>query len=400
MKNSILLFVLLLSVVGATAQITYDPGYYINIEGDTISGLIRNQEWKNCPEKIEFKLTEHSEPVKLEIEKMLEFAVNGSLPFKRFTVQFDEYINRQDEVYSNNKQPDLKLKTLMLRQLSSGNVILYEYVSNVGTCYYISKDNSNPELLIFKYYLENESELNENNRFKAQMYLLLQCSCLKMENFENLSYNSKSLKSIIIKYNQCTNSSEQNRLEQKKTTKGKICFGVFAGAQLSGLRGSKKLPFFDMDIKNFPTYVSPVGGLDFEYFFPFNRKKFSFSLQPELSHYSASAILAGYDTKFKLTAVNIPIQIRYSAYLLSDTRIFGNFGFGVTFPLSYDFSGAFHPYYAHANLYPVAGLGVQMGNNYIVGFTQAFRHDYILYQSPASSARIFRTSINFIYRIK
>lgn len=383
---------------GLLAQITYDPGYYVNNNGDTIYGLIRNLDWKNNPQKILFKSTLDDDVEELATEDIMSFVVADNLPFRRFTVLWDENINRLDEVYSSNKEPRLVSKTFLLRQLTFSGFQLYEFCSNNQICFYISSNDSVPQLLVFKYYLENETDLKANNSYQAQLYLLLKCDCLDMNDFELLEYSKKSIIQTINKYNNCSGIILNNESHGKSVARKKIEYGISAGMQLSSLEGSVYKAFLGRFDANFTKKIFPVAGLDFEYYLPFKRNIISLCIQPEISYYSSEAEIYSGTTHFDLLALNAPLQLRYSWYLRNSNRIFANFGFGATLPIHFYLDGDLKYYEPHSNLFFAAGIGAQFGKKYLIYISQYFPHDYLLMRSATKTLLMNRTTLSFIYR--
>ena len=99
MKNKILLFFAFIINMNTYSQILFEEGYFVNNEGQKISCLIKNLDWKFNPTDFEYKLIENSVPQKIDIKSVKEFGISNSSKYVRTNVNMDnstENINNLD----------------------------------------------------------------------------------------------------------------------------------------------------------------------------------------------------------------------------------------------------------------------------------------------------------------
>jgi hypothetical protein len=75
--KTILIAVLLILASGATGQISFEKGYFINNENRRVECLIKNYDQKNSPKEIEYKTSGNAEPQKVGIDSIKEFSIAG-----------------------------------------------------------------------------------------------------------------------------------------------------------------------------------------------------------------------------------------------------------------------------------------------------------------------------------
>ena len=77
-KKIFFLTFLIISNVGLS-QITFEPAYYIDNDGNKIDGFIRNVEWKNNPDGFSFKSNLESDSREISIKEAKEFAIHSNI---------------------------------------------------------------------------------------------------------------------------------------------------------------------------------------------------------------------------------------------------------------------------------------------------------------------------------
>ncbi|MEO7210187.1 MAG: hypothetical protein ABIY35_04510, partial [Chitinophagaceae bacterium] len=125
MKKNILFVILLIMSASGFSQISFEPGFIINNNGDKVDCLIKNLEWKNNPNEFTYKLSETSEELTGNIQNVKAF-FTGNAKY----VLFNTDIDRSSDVLSEgttDKEPQYKNETFFLKVLVEGKASLYVY---------------------------------------------------------------------------------------------------------------------------------------------------------------------------------------------------------------------------------------------------------------------------------
>jgi len=355
--NKFLVLVLLLIVGSITsyAQVTFEPGYFINNDGDRVDCLIRNTDKLITPTKFEYKLPGTSEVKIALLSEVQEFEILNTVhKYRRFTVEIDNSSNNVKEL-SYSREPDLKREQLFLKVLLDGRASLYSY-NRQGNAerYFYKKQNSDVAQLVHKKYLIKETVVGENNDFRQQLLSALDCPSFTFEQVNKINYKSQELVQVFADYNQCVGSNFVNYSDRK--LKGKTNFNVKIGLSSASLRvdqyliiqqasyGPSKVSF----TKHATTYlnqeVSPRVGFEIERIFPFNRYKWALFVEPTFQYYKTKDEFVVYkrvyvpetfthegyytlgDETGNLTVdyslISVPIGVRHYLYLNDESKLF------------------------------------------------------------------------------
>jgi len=333
MKTHILicLFVLVQCFSSVSGQVTFDKGYIIDNSGVKIECLIRNFDWWANPKTIQYRLSKEEPVVSTSIDSIREFGVGNYSRFVRATVMIDRSpivrvatmadIDRSPidiESHATIKAPLWSEETLLLKELICGKACLWVYAEE-RPWYFYSIDGSHPEQLVYKEYRVNNT-IYENAKFRQQLYNNLRNENTKGVNLTNLEYKEKAL----VKYFERYNADKENIQPGIKKTKREV-FNLKLTGSLNNTRlkiTNMKTTYGEYDFGN-KTHWG--GGLEMEYFFPFNRNRVSVIFAPTFDHYKNSKIIYASPRNMDLISVRFPFGIRYGLYLNNDMKFFGNF---------------------------------------------------------------------------
>jgi hypothetical protein len=174
-RNS--LFLVLLLPLFSRAQ-SYQPGFVVNMKGDTLRGSIDYAEWDNNPGTISFKDNVSATPQKLGARDIRFFsvAVGHFAAYESYSGPIST-----DHVDINHlsvgRDTALRYDTVFLNILQDGkNLRLYRYSDNQKVRFFIAAGNeAQPKELTYRIYLKDE-ETNGVDRttyetaFKGQLY--------------------------------------------------------------------------------------------------------------------------------------------------------------------------------------------------------------------------------------
>ena len=320
MKNYFFTLILLLISNLSIAQITFDPGHFINNEGEKIEGFIKNIEWNNNPESFEFMDSENGNKKTYSIDEVAEFKVDRFL-FKRFEVDIDRSSNLNSSL-SLHKNPDFQKETLFLLLLVEGDANLYSYNDKSLVRYFYSLDHENSYQLVYKKYLRNTSEITTNNLFRQQLSQILKCNSISSNRFQHLSYSKTELTKFFKDYNTCKNPE---LIYHKETSKGNFLYSIRPGVTLNNFKIDTDAFYANGQIVHFQNTLGIRLGIEVEYVFPINKNKWSLITEPSFIYINDEALdYLGKTSIWKYNSVELPLGIRHHMFLNEHSKIFIN----------------------------------------------------------------------------
>lgn len=193
------------------AQKNFQPGYIVNLKGDTISGFINYKEWGNNPTSIQFK-TANNDAAEKEygVNDLFFFNIKGKESYLRSVVKISLHPVKIDKLGSRDTA--WKIDTVFLKVLHSGKLAsLLSYTDQLKERFYILEAGKNePEELIMREYLkEGSMSLVSEQGYKIQIRNLIYkkgfFSNDLSEKIEEAAYEEDNLKKLIILINETTN---------------------------------------------------------------------------------------------------------------------------------------------------------------------------------------------------
>ncbi|MEO8116152.1 MAG: hypothetical protein ABI653_00805 [Bacteroidota bacterium] len=341
MKKHVLFVIILMISFSGFSQISFEPGYIINKNGDKIECLIKNLEWKNNPKEFTYKLSETSQELTGNLQNVKAFFTGDSK-----YVFFNTDIDRSSDVLSEgttDKEPQYKNETFFLKALVEGKASLYVYTGETITRYFYTVDGSNAMQLIYKKYMiaGHEPEYGTNTKYRQQLWENLNYPSLTMKEIENTDYNSGDLMKIVTAYNSANNS--ENISYKQVVPKSLFHIGLRAGPRFAGASLVSSSSY------NQPAQVGPIDfgnktgirvGVSIELVLPFDKSKWSLFLDPNYQAYSSEVKYKGYNVSMKFNFVEIPIGVRHYFFLNDKSKIFANamysFGAGNKSPIVFE----------------------------------------------------------------
>lgn len=333
MKKNLFCFLMLFSLA-AFSQIKFENAYYVNNDGEKISGLIKNYDWKNNPTSFEFKTSEDSEVEIINIDFAKEFNINNNLRYLRAEVDIEKSSLKTAHI-GTKKEPDFVKQTLFLKQLASGSNNLYKYEENGIEKFFYSTENSKIKQLIYIKYMPSEEEVRNNpeinrtsilsnEQYKRQLWYDVKCETTSQKELNSLDYNEPSL----IKYfNQVNNCDGNVSDEIKSENKGKANFNFKVSAAYN-ISNMEVHDYFAEDPIVFKGSNFGIG-FESEIILPYNNNKWSVIIEPSYNVFketsnSSKSIFTTSQSKLDLKYLQIPFGIRHYFFIDSKSRIFLN----------------------------------------------------------------------------
>ena len=320
LKSTFIVSIICILSLNCFAQTNYENGYFINNANQKTECLIKNVDWKNNPTEFEYKLSINDEPRKIGIDEVQEFTISNSHKYQRFNVSIDRSsnnINRLDTL----RNFVLHEEQLFLKTLVEGKASLYYYEDNIVKKFFYKIDASEVKLLKFKRYIfPTETLIRVNSAYKQQLLLDLICENISEREIDHIKYEKNSLTNLIVKFNECHNSTYSNY--DKLNKKDLFNLSIRVGLNSSSLE--TKYNWSDNGNITFDNEVSPRFGLEFEYIFPFNNNKWSVTLEPSYQYYKTSKINNDALVQVDYKSVELPIGVRHYFFLNDKSKLFIN----------------------------------------------------------------------------
>jgi hypothetical protein len=315
------------------SQIMFENGYYIDESDQKIDCLIKNIDWRNNPIEFEYMLSQDSIVQKASIETVKEFGINGVSKYIRSVVNID----RSSDVVSKlsyEKNPNFQEEQLFLKVLIEGKASLYLYESGNLKRFFFNVDGSEIKQLVYLRYLhdkkivqKNHTNIVQNNYYKQQLFITLQCQGIIVNDVEKLRYVNKDLELFFIKYNECFNSSYINYEFKEKKDLFNLTLRPGLNYSKLGMKNSQA-DLWDFDFDNKLSYRL---GIEAEIILPFNKNKWSLIIEPTYQYYNAEKTTESSNvsggiiiSKINYQSLELPIGIRHCFFLNEKSKIFAD----------------------------------------------------------------------------
>lgn len=326
MKKKFLIFILTLTFLTNYSQIKFEPGYYLTKNGEKINGLIKNVDWVNNPKTFEFKLNETSETKILSVNEVSEFKINNASHFFSFLVKIDRSSNELNKISSRLK-PNFSNEKLFLKMLVDGKAKLYEYTDGNLIRYFFENDKKSINQLVYKTF-KFESQIKENNLYKQQLLLNLDCSNFSKDKINHISYSKNDLVKLFIDYSNCHN---ENKIEvQSKKKRKSFNLTIVSGLRLASINVNNTT--FNNRTANFKNTLSLAVGIEGEFILPFNKNKWTIPLASSFQRFSSEIENNLRNDIATYMSLEMSVGLRHYLFLTDNSKLFFNGAILFDFP--------------------------------------------------------------------
>ncbi len=358
MLRRIILFLLIISPIHLFSQLNYVRGYIIYNDGTRDSCLLLNSGIENKGEDYVFKLLENDDPQVMDVGKIKEFGVEGTIKFISEFIAVDVSNNQIKVIGDTLDHANIEYGNAFLLQLiDSKEASLYYFYYKGKEYFFYSVDDSGIHLLVYKKYFVNVAtrivtDILIDDRYKEQLATYLPCSV----NTKLLSYSRKSLIKyfeIYIKekggYASVTGVSTKAKLNFKIAgTLNQSSFYIKDGDMLG----------YDFGKKNTFSY-----GAELEFLLPFNRNAFGFFTELNyLKYFSTySDNTPNSETVITYSFIEFPIGIVYNFNFSEKLKFFFKGAFVANLILDESSVSFYRPsnsYDVHSSGYVFIGGGI------------------------------------------
>jgi hypothetical protein len=333
MKRSLILISLIFTGVffnlPGFAQRNDLPGYIINLNGDTIKGLIDYQNWESGPDFIKFKTDERSTELKYGPDLIREFGVNQEVYISaEVNTEVSPNITNQ---LTNNPLLQLKKEKIFLLTVFKGNKSLYYYFKGKDNFYIAQSDSF--ELLIWKRYIKDSKAqsgtgvIAENKKYVGQLSVYLgDCPTIHSK-LNSTNYNVISLTRLFKDYYECSQTPPSY---QKKPDKIAIEIGAVAGVSFYSAKISSSVYSY-LDKADYSKSTNPAAGTFLNIVFPRFRGKIalydeilytSFKITGEFNDVKSANDHTYYKSSIGYSFFTLNTMLRYSILLKNNFGLY------------------------------------------------------------------------------
>lgn len=312
-KSTLFLLFLVCNLTAVLGQVKYVAGSITKVSGETISCEIKDVGWENAPRSVWY-MTD-GEQTNISVDSLTSFELDGVARYICSMVPLDVSSDLPAD-FNLDRDPDFKNKRLCLRIIYRGAASLYQYKKRNIERYFYQIGTSGIKPLVSKKYKNSNDQILENNDFRQELWMNLQCSTLVITDMENLYYKAKPLIKVFKKYNTCKGGVEE--VIKVKNSREVYNLNIRPRLDMNSYSMANYLGRSDI---SFPDYLSFVVGFENEFYFPFLNNKLSFITEPTFQYYKGETdiIRTGSYESTTLVATyqsfNIPFGIRYYTYL-------------------------------------------------------------------------------------
>ncbi|MDC7997457.1 hypothetical protein [Gilvibacter sediminis] len=313
-----------LSAATLTAQNKFKAGYYLDNAGQQINGYVKNVDWKNSPNSIDFRITPEGDTETLRLNQIQGFGIDGQVDYVKKTFELDVTSDNLNNL-NFSKDPEFETRTGFLEVIVAGPTSLYFYENGGLREYFLSQDDESVEALVYVRYLKDK-KVASNNQYKQQLAnAMKECSTLSFSDFENLSYSRNSLRKLFENYNVCMDPNYV--VERKTKTTTLLNVNVFAGFNSSSYNvknaASARLG------GDFGGQTNLRFGAELEVVLPFNNNGFALYLgfakngnfESTITQELSSVNTPEQEVTLTVNTVNMPIGARYYIPVNPDVKI-------------------------------------------------------------------------------
>lgn len=184
------------------SQTQFVPGYYINLQGDTVRGKIDRQAGSRTPREIQFQ--HEGQPMLINVQNAEGFGIDKGPQFSRHILSYSPAPVELQKLKSDQYDFSTITDTVFLGKLVSGKWQLYSlYVGKY--VYFIQKENEPPTELTYVVKLSPDGlYINENSVYRNQLNNLLLANHIDpaaLGRLETLNYTANDLVSFVTRLN-------------------------------------------------------------------------------------------------------------------------------------------------------------------------------------------------------
>lgn len=314
-----------------TAQISYEPGYLVGLDGKREDVAIRYQDWRFHPATITIRDAAGRER-DVATDSVTEFGAPGVFTYRNVSVLIEKSTTALNSLDYQPRKPQRSRE--LLRVEVDGPTTLYSYRQPGVTKLFLQQGEVEPTLLVYYVFSPSPGVRRESKSYIMQLNAAL--SCLDQPANDRTPYHLNEIAALVRAQNTCSTGAEATQVVSAGMKARALSFAVLPGAYLARFRvvepaarenglGTVHQPVFRL-------------GVEAEYRLPFGRDKYALLFSPSIYRFTSEGTFYYYplarpaesgSTQVKFTALDIPVGIRYFAFLNPRTQLFAEGAVGI-----------------------------------------------------------------------
>lgn len=300
------------------SQPNYKKGYLIKQNGDKVTCLILEEDWKYNPSSFAYKTAGTDGVQTGTLSDVKEFGVESTFKY----VRKDDFLPQESLA-----------NPVFLNVLLEGNVSIYQYRSRDENIFFYKSAETNAirELLYTDKYSEKSEYGISRNRYRSQLYTATGSDNDQLSKVRTLSYKKNDILNFVSENN--SNNTTYSKFYSAAQDKYKLYLKAGAGSTPIVINNSSFGEFVD-----FGNDLGFRFAVELEYFFPTKSEKWSAIISPVIKHQnvekSTTTPLEVIDDEYTYTAFEMQFGARhYFTSKTSNSRFYANAGLLVEIPL-------------------------------------------------------------------
>jgi hypothetical protein len=329
MKEKVLFSIVFMSALTCQAQINFEKGYFIDLQGNRTECLIKNLDWLYTPTFIKYKIDPKEAGREIDAKNIKEFGVDN-LRYVRMEVHIDTS-SRDPQKLSPYMDPEWGKKDLLLKILVEGKATLYHYLTSDLERFFYSLDNGPIEQLVYKTYLWQQqtarsaghiaaNQISANTTYLSQLKEKLNCQSISPIRMMKMPYDRSSMVKYFLEYNECSGASF---IDRRVHYKSQFHVRITPGQDFSTFSLNHYGKADHYQGSNFRL------GVEAEFILPMNKGKWATVVEPTFQQFGRSNDYKKVDYK----SIELPLMLRHNIFLGQKAKIFVNAGVAVDFIL-------------------------------------------------------------------
>ena len=229
----------------AKAQ-SFEPGYVVLAQGDTLRGEVENAFWSDPPDKVRFRPTVSAPPTTYTSQQLSSVALQSGRLLRREALPLDRSAQVQLSRLTHGLQHQQRLDSVLADVLVIGPATLLE-VKLDDVKHFLVRRETQPYIeLAERLYLSGENKIVDGNNYHNQLLLYFNDCPAAVAVSAKTPFTTAGIISVVQEYNrQCSNTKQAGQeweSSEKARSKVALQVGPILGVRYNSLRLHRQNP--------------------------------------------------------------------------------------------------------------------------------------------------------------